>query len=460
MKKPVPNLNESPFGFDEFFFSTTNKRGVIRFGNDVFIRVSDYPKEQMLGAPHSLIRHPDMPRAVFKLFWDMLKSDKAIGAYVKNLAGNGSYYWVFAFAFPIEDGYLSIRFKPSSAIFQIVQTIYAEVRSFEQENESVEDSERLLLEKIKQHGFKDYEEFMVKATLAELNSRVLQVNKKIGQNELIQGSGQLQQIAETTNSTLSRLNDIFEKVSGFQKSNNVLVETMDCLDKEFLNLKFISVNMTIAAAKFGNVASSLGVVSKEFSALSGQIESNLSGLTSFVQNLVGVIQQCSFRASALNSQMLMVDFFVKESILKMQKSENAFSEMASNQKDFSGLFKDYSIGLQTEVSLLTKYLVEIETAMRDVSKFITGLEVIKQIGAVESARVDEVKQAFIHYLEQMDRFIQLLRNATTSITRETQSLEANSLLIASTVELVSGSVNAIFELAAKFGESNNDTLAA
>lgn len=459
MKKPVPNQNESPFGFDEFFFSTTNQRGVIRYGNDVFIRVSDYPKEQMLGAPHSIIRHPDMPRAVFKIFWDMLKSDKAIGAYVKNLSGNGSYYWVFAFAFPIEDGYLSIRFKPSSDIFQVVQKIYSEVQSFEQEHDSLEDSEHLLLKKIKEHGFKDYEEFMVKATMAELNSRTLQVSKNVIKEESTKGSGEFQQIAETTNSTLSRLNDIFEKVSGFQKSNNVLVETIDFLDKEFLNLKFISVNMTIAAAKFGTVATSLGVVSKEFSALSGQIEKNLSGLTSFAQNLVEAIQQCSFRASALNSQMLMVDFFVKESILKMQTTDNAFAEMAANQKDFASLFKDYSVALQKEVSSLSKHLAEIEMAMGDVAKFITGLEVIRQIGAVESARVDEVKQAFIHYLEQMDRFIQLLRNATTSISRETQSLKANSLLIVSNVEIVSGSVNMIFDLASKFDSSNSERLA-
>ncbi|MFM6927900.1 MAG: PAS domain-containing protein, partial [Bdellovibrio sp.] len=227
MKKPVPNQNQSPFGFEEFFFSTTNQRGLIRFGNDVFIRVSDYPKEKMLGAPHSIIRHPDMPRAVFKLFWDTLKSDKAIGAYVKNLSGNGSYYWVFAFAFPIEDGYLSIRFKPSSALFQVVQKIYEEVQAFEKENDSLEESEHLLLQKIKEHGFKDYEEFMVKATLAELNSRALEVSKTVVKEEWTQGSGQFQQIADTTNSALARLNDIFEKVGGFQKSNDALVETID-----------------------------------------------------------------------------------------------------------------------------------------------------------------------------------------------------------------------------------------
>lgn len=454
MKKPVPNQNESPFGFDEFFFSTTNTRGVIRFGNDVFVRVSDYPREKMLGAPHSIIRHPDMPRAVFKLFWDTLKAGDAIGAYVKNLAGNGSYYWVFAFAFPIENGYLSIRFKPSSPTFQVVQQIYQEVLDFEQKNDSLEASEKFLIDKIKGCGFKNYMDFMVKATLAELSSRALQVHKNPAAHQGTQEAGRFGQIAQTTNSALSRLNDIFERVRGFQSSNDVLVETMEALEREFLKLKFTSINMTIAAAKFGNVAASLGVVSKEFSGLSEKIEENLKGLNTFVQKLVEVIQQCSFRASGLNSQMLMVDFFVKESILKMQQSDNAFAEMAENQRDFSLLFKEYSSKLGREVSLLSKNLTEIEVAMREVSKSIVGLEVIKQIGAVESAREDEVRQAFIHYLEDMDRFIQFLREATKGISKEAESLKDNSQAIASEVEALSGGVDMIFDLASQFNTSN------
>lgn len=448
MKKAVPNQNESPFEFHEFFFSTTNDRGVIRFGNDVFARVSAYPKEQMIGAPHSLIRHPDMPRAVFKVFWDVLKAHKAIGAYVKNLAGNGSYYWVFAFAFPIENGYLSIRFKPSSSLFQTVQKIYEEVRAFEKNDGSLEDSERLLIGKIKEQGFKDYEDFMIRATMTELNSRELHVKEAGSKNEALQ-SGQARQIAETTNLTLTRLNEVFEKIGGFQKSNEVLMTTIGTLDEEFQKLKFISVNMVIAAAKFGDKAASLGVVSKEFAALSEQIEKSLGGLRSFVLNLVDIIQQCAFRASALNSQMLMVDFFVKESIAKMNTAANAFAEMVESQKDLSKLFTDYAVHLQEEVNLLPRSLKELEVAMSEVSKFITGLEVIRQIGAIESVRIDAVKQAFLHYLEEMDDFIQVLRSSTAHIHRETEALNLNSTVISAAVEEVSGSVDTIFELASK-----------
>nr|BFD59956.1 hypothetical protein CKG001_20630 [Bdellovibrio sp. CKG001] len=401
----------------------------------------------MIGAPHSLIRHPDMPRSVFKLFWDTLKADRPIGAYVKNLAGDGSYYWVYAFAFPIEDGYLSIRFKPSSAIFQEVQKIYGEIRDFEKGSDDLEAGEKLLVESIQKRGFKNYEEFMVKAALTELNARAAQVQEQRQEGAAGRENAQFTQIADVTNSTLTRLNDVFAKVGGFQSSNDVLLATIDSLDREFQNLKFISVNMTIAAAKFGNVASSLGVVSKEFSTLSGQIENNLSGLNTFVGNLAAVIQKCSLQASALNVQMLMVDFFVKESLTKLHQSEDAFAEMTANQKDFSGLFRDYSANLRREVASLSKYLSDFELAMGEVTKFITGLEVIRQIGAVESARVDEVKQAFMHYLQQMDRFIQLLRSATSTIKKESGLLQANSQVIHAAIGSVGGNVDAIFGLA-------------
>lgn len=82
-----PSIVIRPFGFDESFFSTTNKNGVITHGNRVFVRISGYEEEQLIGFAHSIVRHPDMPRSVFKLFWDTIKSNRSIAAYVETLGG-------------------------------------------------------------------------------------------------------------------------------------------------------------------------------------------------------------------------------------------------------------------------------------------------------------------------------------------------------------------------------------
>lgn len=448
MKRPVPTQSESPYGFNEFFFSTTNKRGVILFGNDVFVRVSNYDKEQLIGAPHSLIRHPDVPRGVFKVFWDTLHTEKPIAAYVKNLAGNGSYYWVFACAFPIEGGYLSIRFKPSSPIFQIVQNLYAEIVAFEETNDSLDESVQLIISKLNSLGFKTYEDFMIHAMLTEMISRAEHddSSRSSDQNNQV---GVFQKVTETTDMTLMQLNDIFTRMSSFQESNKSLRETLETLDSGFQKLGFISVNMTIAAAKFGSIAAGLGVVSKEFSSLSQQIESNLNGLSTFARNLDEVIKHCTLQTSSLNLLMLMVDFFVKESVVKSQTSENAFAEMTENKTDFSKLFRENATTLKKELEDLEKHLLGISSALEETSKSLTGLEVIRQIGAIESARVEDVRQAFLHYLEEMAGFIQLVRQTTSEVSRAVQSLRHNSQVMVSSIGTISGSVDTIFDLASK-----------
>lgn len=452
MKRPVPTMTESPFGFDEFFFSTTNKRGVIASGNDVFVRVSAYPREQILGAPHSIIRHPDMPRAVFKVLWDFIQSGKSIGAYVKNMASNGSYYWVYAFVFPIDEGYLSIRFKPSSEIFNVVEDLYREILDFEKENDDLDKSVELLLQKIQEKGFSSYDEFMVQAALTELESRGQKV-KELGQARTgSQGDYKERQkveaISDVSEAALENLADAFQRIQDFQNSRQIFEKTIEDLSEGFNHLKYISFNMTISAAKFGTVAASLGVVSKEFSELSGQIEEHFKGLNDFIQKLSSVIQQCAFRISALHVQMLLVDFFVKESIAKLRSSDNAFAQLHETQADFSKLFKEYSLELQKEISSLNQNLKEIQSKFDEVRKFITGLEVIKQIGAVESARVDEVKTTFVHYLEEMDRFIALLRKSALDITSQVDQLSKHVSVISDSSETLSASVEQIFVLAA------------
>ena len=122
----VTPINEARhFAPHELFFSLTDDKGRIHYGNQVFTRVSGYEEHQLLGQPHNLIRHPDMPRGVFRLFWDYLGAQKTIAAYVKNLAADGRYYWVLAVATPSRDGYLSVRLNPSSQFFDLVKKAYA-----------------------------------------------------------------------------------------------------------------------------------------------------------------------------------------------------------------------------------------------------------------------------------------------------------------------------------------------
>lgn len=81
---------------DELIVSRTDLNGNITYANDVFADISGYTPEELVGKPHSIVRHPDMPRSVFKQMWETIKSGDIWRGYVKNLRKNGGFYWVYA----------------------------------------------------------------------------------------------------------------------------------------------------------------------------------------------------------------------------------------------------------------------------------------------------------------------------------------------------------------------------
>lgn len=167
-----PASGEAPFSLDEVFFSRTDERGIILAGNYVFRRVAHYDWPEILGAPHRIIRHPDMPRAVFSLMWDHLKQGKSVGTYVKNNAKDGLHYWVFAIVAPSPGGYLSARIKPTSALRDEVEKLYAALRADELAGDiSPEDSAQALVERLAAMGFADYDHFAAHALSEELTMR-------------------------------------------------------------------------------------------------------------------------------------------------------------------------------------------------------------------------------------------------------------------------------------------------
>jgi PAS domain S-box-containing protein len=130
LPKVRPTGVENLLGEEELIVSKTDLKGRIIYANDIFFRLAKYSYTELMGAPHSLIRHPDMPRCVFKLLWDTLQSKREIFAYVVNLAKDGGHYWVFAHVTPTFDqrgnvvGYHSNRRKPDSGPIERIKPIY------------------------------------------------------------------------------------------------------------------------------------------------------------------------------------------------------------------------------------------------------------------------------------------------------------------------------------------------
>ena len=133
-----PTQTEVTFAEDEIIVSKTDPTGRVTYANDVFLRVAGFDEKEVLGEQHSLVRHPDMPRCVFKLLWDTLATGQEIFAYVKNMTKSGDYYWVFAHATPSFGpdgkiiGYHSNRRLPDRLAISKIEPIYRDLLSVEQ----------------------------------------------------------------------------------------------------------------------------------------------------------------------------------------------------------------------------------------------------------------------------------------------------------------------------------------
>ena len=165
-----PTNTERTFAENEIIVSKTDASGRITYVNDVFQKVGLYSEADVLGEPHSVVRHPDMPRCVFKLLWDTLQSKQEIFAYVKNMAKNGDYYWVFAHVTPTYDaggqivGYHSNRRCPDRGALGKIAPVYSELLAVENRHENRKDgmiaAGDLLTKMLRERGCQ-YDEFVL-----------------------------------------------------------------------------------------------------------------------------------------------------------------------------------------------------------------------------------------------------------------------------------------------------------
>lgn len=268
-----PTNAESVFNFDEMFYSRTDLKGRILSGNSVFRRVSGFEWEELETKPHNVIRHPDMPRAVFSLLWKFIQAGKPIGAYVKNRSKDGGYYWVFALAMPVEGGYLSVRIKPGSGLFAVVQQEYASLLAREQsEGLKPERAAELLLARIQELGFSSYEAFMTEAIRAEVGARRKALNKGESRG-------------------LVALESLTKAVQGsIDEARAILASYEECL--------LVPINLEARAARLGAEGGQISVVSETYRSMMAEIRDVIGSFSGMAEVLSSTAREASFLFNA------------------------------------------------------------------------------------------------------------------------------------------------------------------
>lgn len=135
MRQNMPVTNqEKTFSKDEKLITTTDLKGKILHCNDAFVKISGFDKSELIGSPHNIVRHPDMPKEAFKIMWDTLKQGKAWMGLVKNRCKNGDFYWVDAYVTPVTEGgkvigYESVRTVPNRDDVARAEKIYQRINN-------------------------------------------------------------------------------------------------------------------------------------------------------------------------------------------------------------------------------------------------------------------------------------------------------------------------------------------
>lgn len=142
----TPTGVEKTFQPDQIIVSKTDPQGRLTYVNDLFVDISGYAEQDLIGQPHNVIRHPDMPRSVFGLLWETIASGREIFAYVVNLSADGGHYWVLAHVTPTFGsggqivGYHSNRRTADASALVRIRDLYAQLCAEERRHASARDA--------------------------------------------------------------------------------------------------------------------------------------------------------------------------------------------------------------------------------------------------------------------------------------------------------------------------------
>ncbi len=376
--------SESLFGFEELFFSTTNEKGIIATGNSVFKRVSEFDWNELEGKPHNIIRHPDMPRGVFYLFWQMINKGLPIGAYVKNRSKTGRFYWVFALAQPIKGGFLSIRLKPSSSIFDLVRVEYQKLLELENTQKlPPQESCRKLSERIVELGYESYSEFMISALMTELESRQQRLNRA--------------PIA------------ILKKIAIAVEMNSRLSQGSLEMIKKFKESGMLPLNLTVQAAKLGDEGNSLAVVANQYSIMSDEIEVEFKKFIEVLKKTEKTMQECQYSICAALLQTEVLELFEQE-----QKNSNVDLSGESNL-----LKQIHEAGMRRSSNALNEIRETFNafiTTCQNIQTMSTGLEIVRLTGKIEISRIASNQESLKNILDSLHSFRQLLDSTIKDVS--------------------------------------------
>ncbi len=413
--KVQPKNVEAKFNVDEIFFSSTDTKGIILSGNKVFYKIAKYPPEELIGQPHNIVRHPDMPKTVFKLLWDYIKNKKPIIAYVKNMAKDGSYYWVVALVLPIigKDGkikkYLSIRVKPTSEYFKVIPALYKKLLDIERKF-GVDDALSSLNEELEKLGFKNYDEFMYSVLREEILSKWEHLKiKTVDIYPSDEFSKAIYAVFKYSKDIDSIYDNIYSKIDKLERFGKILKEKSEYIFNLTDNIRLISLNSSVESFKLGSEGTSFSVLSAEMRKNSEIGNKIIEEMKNTTDEISYVLQKIVDSISISKLEILTITQFL---------SEMLSADMASSsEQSLCDLMYLLDQSSQEDLKLshaLNKLLNDISEDIKKLKILIKRLEFLYLNGMVESAHQTETSFSII--FTEVNKLVDSTRGIVTEIS--------------------------------------------
>lgn len=388
---------DGDFHISELFFSRTDERGVIQSGNPVFQRVSGFTWTELLNAPHKLVRHDDMPKAVFWLLWAALKRGEPIGAYVKNRTKTGGHYWVFAVVAPIEGGYLSVRLKPTSQMFEAIPDLYASLRRSEKEDPAEttpEVSAQALLAHLEGLGFPGYQTFMANALTHELTARD-------------------QNMREPLDDRLAAFDRMREAVHDiFNEANE--------LHAEFRRIEQIPINLRLQASRTEASGGPVSVISANYRNLAKDTLEFADRFTDFGKTVLDEISMGLFLMGVARLQREMTLDFQADTAQDIPIDKVAETRRLQANLVLSGGSARASV---QRIHTLARNFSEDSRRMR---RFVGGLDVTRVTCRIETGWLDDRSGGFQDIINKLNAFHEVVEGKLTRIDQLNDNIIARA----------------------------------
>ncbi|MDG5766704.1 PAS domain-containing protein [Balneolales bacterium ANBcel1] len=423
--RPQPVDHEREFRIDELFFSLTDSKGKITFANEVFTRLSGWKENELVGSPHNIIRHPDMPRAVFYLMWEYLKAGKSFVGYVKNMAKDGAYYWVIALVFPCSGGYFSIRLKPGSKNFAYIRKLYLRMLSEEREYAEQKDDKRgmmsavdLFSRQLKQDGFENYETFMWKALEDEMRFREEGLKRQNFSRKNREDA-----VPEKILLFESHLTGLFEQLKSLKELHGKLTEHSQYILKLSRTIRLLSLNAQVGSSRMDGDGASLSAVAGQMGEQSMGGERMLADMQKHITSLSKLLDKMNFDIITAKLQVEMSTVFMNEVHSNGEDSYRSDIPVSGVLKNLQKAFAPRLLLVADEVGRIPSSLRDLRTRVYEIERFLYVLRFIHSAGKIEVARLQDATSfanTFAELIREVNTADDKLKELTGYVERNQQ----------------------------------------